>query len=321
MISRRRLLTAAGAYALSLAHGPARAEPRAVFEGPAMGTGYRVVVPGLAAADRAVAAAAVRHALADVDARMSPFRRGSELTRFNALDAGAALAVSRPTRLVCAEALAVAELTGGAFDPVAGARAAAWGFGATPPPRGTHRDVRLDTAAGTIAKARPGAVLDLCGIAKGFALDRVAEALGALGVARCLIEVGGEVLAVGGGWRVAVERPDAPPGRAQAVVRLDDAAIATSGDGAQSFTWAGRRYATVVDPKTGAPADHGTAAVSVVAPTAMRADALATALMAMAPLDAIAFAEDRRLAALVLTRGPGGLVETATAAFARRRAG
>lgn len=315
IISRRRVLISGAAFALTPLLIGGHAQARSIFQGPTMGTGYRVIVPGLAAHRFDEIHAGIRRALTDVTVRMSPFLPQSEVSRFNRLVPDQGFRVSPETTQVVAAALDVAQMTKGAFDPVAGARAADWGFGPTPSPVGDYRSIRCDLDAGILRKTTEGAVLDLCGIAKGFALDHVAATLRTRGVSRFLIEIGGEVRADGSGWRVAVARPGADTSQAQTIVRLGNQSIATSGDSQQYFDDGDRRYAAVIDPKTGRPANFGVASVSVVANTAMQADALATGLMAMAPEAALLFANVNAIAALVLVRENGKLVELGSSAF------
>jgi len=209
-----------------------------------------------------------------------------------------------------------------------------WGFGPEtprplPPSAGriqaqlgkighTKFDARNDPAA--MRKARPDLHLDLCGIAKGFAVDRVAEYLEQNGASHYLVEIGGEMRVRGGSpyagaWRIGVEKP--VPGRRaiQRVVRLNDAAIATSGDYRIFFESGGARYTHIIDPRTGLPVTHNLASVTVVAPTTMAADAWSTALMVLGPDHGLRLAEHLELAALFIVKTDGGLRESHTAPF------
>ena len=114
----------------------------------------------------------------------------------------------------------------------------------------------IDLSKNSIRKIDPEAQVDLSGIAKGYAVDAVAEALEQAGANAFLIEVGGEVRASGGRldgspWRVAIERPDAQGRSIQTTVVLNNAAIATSGDYRNYFEIGDRRYSHIIDPKTG----------------------------------------------------------------------
>ncbi len=229
---------------------------------------------------------------------MSSWREGSELARLNAA-AGAPFSCSADLFAVLDSARALAEATGGAFDPTVEPLSRAWdmrGAGRVPsePELGRARALvgwsrlRLEPPR-TARLDGPGAGLDLGGIGKGFALDRAAEVLRAAGVERALLNFGGEVLALGtavrgypqgdnsGKWTVSVAHP---ADRLRPVVRLEvrDAAVSTSAQSERGFVVRGQRYGHVLDPRTGRPVATR-ASVTVVAPSGTRADALSTALL------------------------------------------
>src|SRR5690606_13342555 len=111
-------------------------------------------------------------------------------------------------------------------------------------------------------------------LAKGYAVDAVAEMLGELGCESCMVEIGGEVVARGrkpGGisWKIGVEQPDAEGMRS--IVELEGMALATSGDYRNYYEREGRRYSHTIDPTTGRPVEHQMATVSILAPTCMEA--------------------------------------------------
>jgi thiamine biosynthesis lipoprotein len=298
---------------------PAHAAGARRIGGQAFGTWWRITLPSRVNDRRA--AAAVRGVIASVDAAMSPFRPGSEVSVFNATDSRDWQPCSRETCAVVRQSLEVARLSAGAFDPTVGPVVGRYGFG---PIRqtGSGGESYRELVAGRdrIRKLAPRATLDLCGIAKGHAVDRMAAALESLHVADFLIEFGGEVLARGTHpdgrpWRVGVERP--VPGRTafQRIVRLIDGAIATSGDVANSYVIAGRRFSHIIDPRRREPVDNALASVSVLMPTASAADALATALMALGQDAGPALAERERISSLFLVRDGGALREIMTGAF------
>lgn len=240
-----------------------------------------------------------------VDRAMSPYLADSDLSRFNARPGAGPVAVSPDLLNVGGAALGYAALTGGAFDPAVGPLVGRHGFG---PIKGTPgRASDLGVGAGTITRARPGLTLDLCGIAKGYALDLICDALRSDGMEQGLVELGGEVRAIGRhpnarAWRVAVQDPDRRAMTARYVVEPGDLALATSGP-----TWNGisGTYATshIIDPAQARPAMSQGGSVSVFAPTAMEADALATALCAMGRQRGLAFAKRSGLSTLFVTDG------------------
>lgn len=328
--------------ALALACSPPtppepEAPPRAaVFEGAKMGTTWTVRL-GEPLEEEAVAGvrAAIEAELERVDAAMSTWREDSELSTLNRHRETTPFALSADTAAVLAEALRVGDLTGGAFDVTVGPLVEAWGFGAhaaqQPPSEVELRrlraatgldKLRLNPGAGTIAKRVPTVEIDLSGIAKGYSVDRVAEAIETLGHERYMVEVGGEVRArgrnpEGGPWRIGIERPDAARRSLQRIVPLEDAALATSGDYRDFRLVDGERLTHILDPRLGRPIHHRLASVTVLHPSCTTADALATGLMVLGPDDALALAERHGLAVLLLVRdGRGGFEERASPAFA-----
>ena len=310
--------------ALSAVLLPSAGCHRVAVAGDAMGTTYAVQ----AHCAQRVPAERIASVVAEVEQRMSTYQGESELSRFNRAPVGQPMAVSAPLYAVTATALRLAEETGGALDPTVAPLVALWGFGAnagtTPPTAGAieaaraevgYRRLALGQAPATFTK-KGQLTLDLSSVAKGYAVDQVAETLSASGCASYLVELGGELRVAGGGpggrpWRIGVESPSG--GEPAAVLRIHDGAIATAGDYRQTRQVAGRRVSHVVDPRSGHPVAHGLASVTVVAPTALAADGYATALLVLGPEAGVRFAERLRLAALFVM-GPeegGELSKTA----------
>ena len=285
------------------------------ISGRAFGTRWQVTVPP--DADARAIGADLRHLLAEIDHSMSPFRAGSELSRFNSRSEITPLAVSGQLRTVAAKALEIARLTGGAFDPGVGPAVHRYGFGPIAAGR-SGRYTAFAVSAEGLSKAEPELSLDLCGIAKGYAVDRLAGHLRAQGLPSFLIEVGGEVYGFG-------TRPDGRPWRVgiadplrtglHTTLPLTGVAMATSGDAINAYEIAGRRYSHTIDPATGEPVRNSVASVSVLAPTALEADAFATALLVMGPEGGLAFASANRLPVLYLLREAGGLKARANRLF------
>lgn len=271
-----------------------------------------------------------------VDRGMSTWREDAELARFNRRTDLEPFGFSPETRRVIASALELARETGGAFDPTVAPLVALWGFGAqaadSPPGLAELEQARrrvgwqkLEWRPGErLARRVPGVQLDLSAIAKGYAVDAiVAELASDLPIA-ALVEVGGEVRALGakpGGvpWRVGIDDPDAPGSRLSAVVHLTGAALATSGDYRRVRLVEGRRLTHVVDPRSGLPVEQRVASASVIAPTCMEADAIATALMVLGPDAGLAWVEDRPwLEVLLLIReGEGSFERRASRGWVR----
>jgi thiamine biosynthesis lipoprotein len=203
---------------------------------------------------------------------------------------------------VLSEAQGIAEMTGSAFDPGVGALVELWGFnsdeadrspGSRPPgdaaiadllaATGSVRDLEI---AGLSIRSEPARyTLDLGGIAKGAAVDRVLARLRAHGVTRALVNAGGDLGVIGEPaerrWRIGIQAPrsDAMLG----AIALDDGEAAfTSGDYERFYDVDGQRMHHILDPRTGRPVDH-TQAITVVAGNGTLADAAATALFVAGP--------------------------------------
>ena len=285
--------------------------------GIAMGTTYSIQ----ADCPKSLPHVRVDAELARIDALMSTYDRDSELSRFNRGATGVALPVSPELVDVVGAAFVVSEQTRGAFDATVAPLVALWGFGADAAPGAPgdkevaqalrsvdYRRIAHIREPPTLEKLRP-ATLDLSGIAKGFAVDRLA---GLLDDARCpayLIEFGGEIKARanapgGGPWRVGVESPSGPDYAKTLLLGTD--ALATSGDYRQYREIDGVRVSHVIDPRTGYPVRHHLASVTVVTDTAMMADAYATAMLVMGEVEARRFAGEMDLAALFIVRANGG---------------
>jgi thiamine biosynthesis lipoprotein len=313
-LSRRAFLASAAAFAA--AAPAARAGALRVTGGPAFGSYWRLALaPG---ADAPAARAAVARVVAGIDAAMSPYRGSSDLGRFNRRVTTDLVPVTPQTAALIRQALALWHETQGAFDPTLGPLTARWGFG--PITGGPGGPELLSVEGDALRKARADLTLDLCGIAKGHALDRAVAALDAAGAGDYLLEMGGEVFArgrhpEGRPWQVGVEGGG---GALVAVAALEGIVAATSGDAAQGYVVGGRRYGHIIDPATGRPAPPTLASVTVFDPSGARADALATALCAMGRDRAEAFAAAAGIDALLIAREVRGPRLIATGAAAAR---
>ncbi len=320
----------------------ARQEPVLRLQGETMGTTYSLqVVPGAANPGQTEVAALVDGVLAEANERLSTWNPDSEISALNRHGAGSWIPLS-PTLLdVLAAARDVSERTGGAFDVTVGPLVELWGFGAGPgsgdqPPPDAEISAALESAGygklelraepPALRKASPALRLDVGAIAPGYAVDRIARGLDALGARDYLVEIGGEVRArgrspAGRPWRVAVEAPVPGERRAHAVVELDDAGVSTSGDYRDFRDVGGRRISHTIDPRSGRPVEHALTSVTVVHESAMLADAYATALMVLGPVAGFELAERLGLAALFIERRAdgSGFDERETAGFAAFR--
>ena len=301
--------------------GPTRGRVEWMLRGPTMGTVY--TVKGVASDGAATApeglAELIRAVLDQVNHSMSTYLDDSEISAFNRHD-DSPFAASPALLEVAAEAERIAELSGGAFDPTVGPLVDAWGFGPAgidgPPSEDRvagllgmvgYTKLEVDRKHGLLIKALPELRLDLSAIAKGYAVDRVAAAISAAGVSDFMVEIGGEVAVRGRNgrnqvWRIGIERPNDEGRAVQTVIRLNDAALATSGDYRNFVIQNGVRLSHTIDPRIGRPIAHHLASVSVVHPSCMTADALATALEVLGPEEGLELADRLDLAALFLVR-------------------
>lgn len=302
-----------------------------------MGTTYSVKLAetGRTSREQETIHTLIRAELEGVTTRMSTWIPDSELSRFNAFASTKPFPLSADTLDVLRIAQAVSRLTGGAFDVTVRPLVNAWGFGAvdrpaTPPDAATldrararvgYEKIQLHPKLSSVSKSQPDVECDLSAIAKGYAVDRIANALLAHGHRDFLIEVGGELRASGkrldgAHWRVGIERPDAPWRSAYAIIELDDQALATSGDYRNFYEHEGIRISHTIDPRTGHPLRHALASASVLHREAVWADALATGINVLGPEEGFAWAEENGIAALLLVRQPdGSFRERATPGF------
>lgn len=269
-------------------------------------------------ADEAVSA--VIQELDRLTAALDRFTPDSEVHRVNTAG-GEWVEVGSETFGLTQAALELAELTGGAFDPTVAPLIDLWGFvedpnalpdendsptvlvGQRPPEdeaiqsvlqRIGYQMVELDADGSKIRLDSPRAELDFGAIAKGYAADRAVAILRERGIASGLVDLGGDMFALGSKpdgtpWRVGIAHPR-EPGALVAVIPVEDRAIVTSGDYERYFEYEGVRYTHLVDPRTGYP-QHELASVTVVATKGTEADALATAVAVMGIDEGLALLE------------------------------
>ncbi len=247
-----------------------------------------------------------------VEGVCSRFEEQSEIMRL-AQRAGVSVRVSPVLFEAVRFAVEIARRTNGAFDPAVGSAMERRGFNrsyltgrrlrSVIPSIGqpTYRDVCLDAEAGTVTLARP-LVLDLGAVAKGLAIDLAARELD--GVVGFAIEAGGDLYvrgqnAAGDRWRVGVRHPQHPR-RLACVLHVSDTAVCTSGDYARRCRRGGGEH-HLIDPRTGR-SPIGVASVTVVAPTALLADGLATAAFVLGPRRGLRLIQDQGVDGMIITR-------------------
>ena len=308
--------------------------------GSTMGTSWSaraVLAPGAQQANATALVYDLQRQLDIVVAQMSHWEPASDLSLFNSAPAGTWRHLPSAFYKVLSYALDVARLSGGAYDPCAGALVNRWGFGA----RGRFDEAQFsapdaDTVAAILARQdrqrialeagarkvlQPGGVaLDLSSVAKGYAVDQLAISLELRGVRHYLVEVGGELRGAGikpdgQPWWVTLEGvPDAGE-QAPTVVALHGLAVATSGDYRRHYLYDGTRASHTIDPRSGQPIQNNVASVTVLHADCMAADALSTALSVLGPEAGLELAEAQQIAVRFLVRGAQGLEESSSSTF------
>lgn len=304
------------------------------IQGETMGTTYSVLVHPLAESRLESLRSLVEVELERINASMSTYRDDSEISRFNKSTSTDWQPASPGLVEVVQQSLEVSRLSAGAFDVTVGPLVNLWGFGpdgqpATIPGQQQidklleqvgyqHLHYRLDPPA--LRKDIPLLQIDLSAIAKGYGVDQVCQLLVDQGLRDFLVEIGGELRAMGkrpGGirWKAGIESPVAGRRTVSQALELVDMALATSGDYRNFFVLNEKQYSHTIDPRTGWPVQHPVTSVSVLSASCMMADAWATALMASSPQVAYDKASELEIAAYWIIRGAGQLTKKKSPAF------
>lgn len=263
------------------------------FSQPHMGTQVRVIVYAPDATTASRASRAAFHRIAALDDTMSDYKTGSELMRLCRSAGGPPVRVSRDLFRVLARAQEVAQQTNGAFDVTVGPVVRLWRRArrrAELPDAAeltsarelvSYKYLRLDPKARTVQLLKRGMLLDLGGIAKGYAADAALTVLKRYGIASALVAAGGDIAVSApppgeAGWNVGIAPLDSPAQPPARFLALQSAGVSTSGDAEQFVEIAGQRYSHIIDPRAG-QALTGHSSVTIVAPDATTSDAMATA--------------------------------------------
>jgi FAD:protein FMN transferase len=280
----------------------------------------------------------VQQGFADVLERindsMSTYRQDSEISRFNVLEPNNWVKTSPEFFHVLTTALDVGQRSKGAYDITVAPLVNLWGFGP-----GAQTSQRPDDAAIAAARELVGQQnlrvdkenfsvlkqaalsLDFSSLAKGYAVDQLAQWLLDHGIERFMVEVGGELRLAGlsgrgDPWRIGIEQPDNSGRSVAATLQLTDVGMATSGDYRNFFEVDGSRYSHLIDPRSGYPVAHDLVSVTVVHPDCMLADAWATALTVLGAEQAMSVAQAQGLAVYFIRRIDDGLAHSYTPLFA-----
>ncbi len=263
-------------------------------EGPVYGTYYNIVYESKGGKDFHEE---IKKLFAEFDLSFSTFNPKSTISKINQNER----VVLDPWFTNCfLRSEEISELTEGAFDITVAPLVNAWGFGFSKKETVTpdlidslltltgYRKVMLEN--GRIKKEHPSIMLDMSAIAKGYTSDLIADFLARQGCENYMVEIGGEVVARGVNakgniWSIGISKPDESgllvDQELQAVVRLHDKALATSGNYRNFYEEDGKKYAHTIDPSTGYPTQHNLLSATVLADDCMTADALATAFMVL----------------------------------------
>jgi thiamine biosynthesis lipoprotein len=234
----------------------------------------------------------------EIENRMSVTLAGTDIDRINIGAGIEQVAVHPDVFEVIEQAVRYAEISEGAFDPTVGPLVSLWGIGGDNPrlpaqeeidavlPLINWRDIVLDREKSTVFLRRSGMALDLGAIAKGYAADEAAAIIGKAGIKRAIIDLGGNILALGerqdgNPWRVGIQNPQEPRGAYIGVLRVRDKTVVTSGGYERFFEEDGIRYHHILSPADGYPVRNGLLSVTIVADRSIDADALSTSVFVL----------------------------------------
>lgn len=305
------------------------------YSGPTMGTSFTIKASQLPEGIKVYSLEKlINRRLTEINQLMSTYIQDSEISIINNSKSTETRFVSPELFKLILTAQEISVATGGAYDVTVGPLVNLWGFGPgklkTQAP--TDEEVQqtlanigydkltLTTRLLTLSKTQPDIYIDLSSLAKGFAVDEVANLLDAQGVTNYMVEIGGELYLKGKNlqgkkWQIAVEKPNMEKRELQRIVPLTDIAMATSGDYRNFFEQDGQYFSHTIDPRTGYPVKHKLASVTVLGDTTMKADAWATALMVLGYEEGFKIAEQQNLAVLFIVKTDQGFVEHETPLF------
>ncbi|MBH0055888.1 FAD:protein FMN transferase [Pseudoalteromonas sp. SWXJZ94C] len=310
-------------------------EPEEIFlEGKTMGTTYHIkYYDEKAQLSSQKLQSQIDAVLVNVNQSMSTYIENSEINTFNRLPANNIMPISEDFRAVVSESIRLGKSTK-TLDVTMGPLIDLWGFGPDKKPTNRPSDEELASMVEKIgidklilteqglAKTIDGLELSFSATAKGYGIDKVAQLLESHNITNYMVEIGGELRIAGEkpnsqDWKIAIEQPDAQPGerKVHRVLSPGTNGIATSGDYRIFYKMDGEIYTHLIDPVTGMPIKHDLVSVTVLHPSAMTADGLATALTVMGMEKAQAYAQQHDLPVYLIGKSKDGLVTYSSPAF------
>ncbi|WP_151732927.1 FAD:protein FMN transferase ['Paenibacillus yunnanensis' Narsing Rao et al. 2020] len=244
-----------------------------------------------------------------MDTEFSRTKQDGEVYAVNQAAGKEAVAVSDETLDLIKQSIKYGEEMDGLFDVTIGPLVDLWNIGsdgASVPAQAdidqavsltNYKDIIIDEAAKTVKLAKEGMVMDLGGIGKGYAADRIADYLKEEGLNSAMINLGGSsIIALGTKpgevpWNIGLQDPDKSRGTQMGTIKIADEVIDASGVYERYFIQDGVRYHHILDPRTGFPAQNGLKSITIMSPNATDADALSTGVFLMGLEDGIKYLE------------------------------
>ena len=232
--------------------------------------------------------------LNELDNRLSMYNPSSDVSIINNTSGRQAVTVSRYTVETVSDSLRLHEITGGVFNPLIGTVTKLWKInksgGSRPSPESLDMAVKLSDIRNLVVEGdsvflrEKGCVLDLGGIAKGYASTEIANLMKNRGVKSAIIDLGGNIHTVGSKpdgseWHIGIRNPLNPFAAPALVVKVTDSAVITSGNYERFKTIDGKKFSHFFDPATGESVMSDLLSVTVISPDGSLADGLATAFM------------------------------------------
>lgn len=267
---------------------------------------------------------AIKEELNKVDLAMSTYKPNSELNQLNQAELGSWQQLSPDLFYILSLAQDISAASEGAFDVTLGGLVNLWNFGPEErqekQPSQEEINQRLATAGYKYLELDPETLsarrmkdsfIDLSGIAKGFAVDKVAERIKNLGGENFMVNIGGEVYLAGQRaenrkWRLGVEIPSQHQQASQHLLELSNISVATSGDYRNFYTINDEEYSHTINPLTGWPVKHSLKSVTLLHSSNTVADAWATAFMVLGLEKGLEIANKNNLKALFISKTATG---------------